>query len=146
MSTSSSVGFSSPVRSTTSPPNYLFNESIFAELDNSLWIISRPLGNLPWKTSLLVQDATLQSQGVCTGPSVELQQGGSADRKLQKHKDSMGSNLLSVSVTCHACGEKGHYKTQCSLNLQTTGILVARFYRKLTVYESLYHSKKEFGL
>ncbi|GKG26792.1 hypothetical protein Tco_0402495, partial [Tanacetum coccineum] len=28
MSTSSSVGSSSPVRSTTSPPNYLFNESI----------------------------------------------------------------------------------------------------------------------
>ncbi|GJR93174.1 putative reverse transcriptase domain-containing protein [Tanacetum coccineum] len=25
-----------------------------------------------------------------------------------------GSNLLSVSVTCHACGEKGHYKSQCS--------------------------------
>ncbi|GJT72541.1 hypothetical protein Tco_1031827 [Tanacetum coccineum] len=38
---------SSPVRSTTSPPNYLFNESIFAELDNSLWIISRPLGSKP---------------------------------------------------------------------------------------------------
>ncbi|GJU20473.1 hypothetical protein Tco_1153815 [Tanacetum coccineum] len=47
MSTSSSVGSSSPVRSTTSPPNYLFNESIFAELDNSLWIISRPLGSKP---------------------------------------------------------------------------------------------------
>nr|GEU38975.1 putative reverse transcriptase domain-containing protein [Tanacetum cinerariifolium] len=26
----------------------------------------------------------------------------------------MGSNLRSVSVTCHACGEKGHYKHQCS--------------------------------
>ncbi|GJU69497.1 hypothetical protein Tco_1255756 [Tanacetum coccineum] len=47
MYTSSSIGSSSPVRSTTSPPNYLFNESIFAELDNSLWIISRPLGSKP---------------------------------------------------------------------------------------------------
>ncbi|GJY43982.1 reverse transcriptase domain-containing protein [Tanacetum coccineum] len=46
-SPSSSVGSSSPVRSTTSPPDYLFNESIFAELDNSLWIISRPLGSEP---------------------------------------------------------------------------------------------------
>ncbi|GKA58985.1 hypothetical protein Tco_0758298 [Tanacetum coccineum] len=44
---SSSVGSSSTVRSTTSPPDYLFNESIFAELDNSLWIISRPLGSEP---------------------------------------------------------------------------------------------------
>ncbi|GKE74495.1 hypothetical protein Tco_1536536 [Tanacetum coccineum] len=44
ISPSSSVGSFSPVRSTTPPPNYLFNESIFAELDNSLWITSRPLG------------------------------------------------------------------------------------------------------
>ncbi|GKD13908.1 reverse transcriptase domain-containing protein [Tanacetum coccineum] len=36
---SSSVGSSSPVRSTTPPPDYLFDETIFAELDNSLWII-----------------------------------------------------------------------------------------------------------
>nr|GEY47903.1 hypothetical protein [Tanacetum cinerariifolium] len=42
---SSSEGSSSPVRSTT--PDYLFDESIFAELDNSLWIISRPLGSKP---------------------------------------------------------------------------------------------------
>nr|GFA92990.1 hypothetical protein [Tanacetum cinerariifolium] len=40
---SSSEGSSSPVRSTT--PDYLFDESISVELDNSLWIISLPLGN-----------------------------------------------------------------------------------------------------
>ncbi|GJR72149.1 hypothetical protein Tco_0084514 [Tanacetum coccineum] len=40
LSPSSSVGSSSPVRSTTPPPDYPFDESIFAELDNSLWIIS----------------------------------------------------------------------------------------------------------
>ncbi|GJS95895.1 hypothetical protein Tco_0802863 [Tanacetum coccineum] len=39
ISPSSSVGSSSPVRSTTPPPDYPFNMSIFAELDNSLWII-----------------------------------------------------------------------------------------------------------
>ncbi|GJT74607.1 hypothetical protein Tco_1041332 [Tanacetum coccineum] len=39
----SSVGSSSPVRSTTPPPDYSFDESSFAELDNSLWIIPRPL-------------------------------------------------------------------------------------------------------
>nr|GEV65328.1 reverse transcriptase domain-containing protein [Tanacetum cinerariifolium] len=42
---SSSEGSSSPVRSTTL--DYLFDESIFVELDNSLWIISRPLGSKP---------------------------------------------------------------------------------------------------
>ncbi|GJX16164.1 hypothetical protein Tco_0216996 [Tanacetum coccineum] len=43
LSPSSSVGPSSPVRSTTPPLDYPFDESIFAELDNSLWIIPRPL-------------------------------------------------------------------------------------------------------
>ncbi|GJV75711.1 hypothetical protein Tco_1507295 [Tanacetum coccineum] len=47
VSPSSSVGSSSPVRSTTSPPDYPFDKSIFAELDNSLWIIPRPLGSEP---------------------------------------------------------------------------------------------------
>nr|GEX95716.1 hypothetical protein [Tanacetum cinerariifolium] len=46
-SPSSSVGFSSPVRSTTPPPDYPFDESIFVELDNSLLIIPRPLGSEP---------------------------------------------------------------------------------------------------
>nr|GEV45712.1 reverse transcriptase domain-containing protein [Tanacetum cinerariifolium] len=45
LSPSSSAGSSSPVRSTTPPPDYPFDESIFAELNNSLWIISRPLGS-----------------------------------------------------------------------------------------------------
>ncbi|GJZ03701.1 hypothetical protein Tco_0536976 [Tanacetum coccineum] len=44
-SPSSSVGSSSSARSTTPPPDYPFDESIFAELDNSLWIIPQPLGS-----------------------------------------------------------------------------------------------------
>ncbi|GKB42179.1 hypothetical protein Tco_0887121 [Tanacetum coccineum] len=47
ISSSSSVGSSSLVRSTTPPPDYPFDKSIFAELDNSLWIIPRPLGSEP---------------------------------------------------------------------------------------------------
>ncbi|GJT39523.1 hypothetical protein Tco_0939388 [Tanacetum coccineum] len=47
VSPSSSVGSSSLVRSTTPPPDYPFDESIFAELDNSLWIILRPTGSEP---------------------------------------------------------------------------------------------------
>nr|GEY99533.1 hypothetical protein [Tanacetum cinerariifolium] len=47
LSPSLSVGSSSLVRSTTPPPDYPFDESIFAELDNSLWIILRPLGSEP---------------------------------------------------------------------------------------------------
>nr|GFA81925.1 reverse transcriptase domain-containing protein [Tanacetum cinerariifolium] len=47
VSPSSSVGSSSPIRSITPPPNYPFDEFIFAELDNSLWIIPRPLRSKP---------------------------------------------------------------------------------------------------
>ncbi|GJW71593.1 hypothetical protein Tco_0128510 [Tanacetum coccineum] len=47
LSPSSSVGSSAPIRSTTPPPDYSFDESIFAELDNSLWIIPRPLESEP---------------------------------------------------------------------------------------------------
>ncbi|GJZ01189.1 hypothetical protein Tco_0519150 [Tanacetum coccineum] len=47
ISPSSSIGSSSSIRSTTPPLDYLFNESIFAELDNSLWITSRLLGSEP---------------------------------------------------------------------------------------------------
>nr|GFA39052.1 hypothetical protein [Tanacetum cinerariifolium] len=47
----------SPVRLTT--PYYLFDESIFAELDNSLWIISRPLGSKPMPPKRTSTSATL---------------------------------------------------------------------------------------
>ncbi|GKB77713.1 hypothetical protein Tco_0944608 [Tanacetum coccineum] len=57
LSSSSSVGSSSPVRSTTPPPNYPFDESIFAELDNSLWII--PMA--PKRTSTSAAPAMTQA-------------------------------------------------------------------------------------
>ncbi|GKB13404.1 putative reverse transcriptase domain-containing protein [Tanacetum coccineum] len=38
----------------------------------------------------------------------------SSEQKLQKIRVKLtGSNLQLVSVTCHACGEKGHYRNQC---------------------------------
>ncbi|GJZ48827.1 hypothetical protein Tco_0603017 [Tanacetum coccineum] len=46
ISLSSLAVSSSPIRSTTPPLDYPFDESIFAELDNSLWIIPRSLGGL----------------------------------------------------------------------------------------------------
>nr|GEW85290.1 reverse transcriptase domain-containing protein [Tanacetum cinerariifolium] len=47
LSPSSSVGSSSPIRSTTPPSDYPFDESIFTKLDSSLWILPRPLGSEP---------------------------------------------------------------------------------------------------
>ncbi|GKB86826.1 hypothetical protein Tco_0959098, partial [Tanacetum coccineum] len=48
---------SSSVRSTTPPLDNPFDESIFAELDNSLWIIPRPLENEPVPEELNEPDA-----------------------------------------------------------------------------------------
>nr|GEV34330.1 retrovirus-related Pol polyprotein from transposon TNT 1-94 [Tanacetum cinerariifolium] len=45
VSPSSSVGSSSSIRSITPPLDYIFDESIYAKLDNSLKIIPRPLGS-----------------------------------------------------------------------------------------------------
>ncbi|GKE45489.1 reverse transcriptase domain-containing protein, partial [Tanacetum coccineum] len=59
ISPSSSVGSSSPVRSTKPPPDYPFDESIFAELDNSLLIIPRPLGSEPVPEESKESDACL---------------------------------------------------------------------------------------
>nr|GEW62504.1 reverse transcriptase domain-containing protein [Tanacetum cinerariifolium] len=47
VSPSSSIESSSLVRSITPPPDYPYDESIFANLDNSLWIILRLLGSKP---------------------------------------------------------------------------------------------------
>ncbi|GJV10823.1 putative reverse transcriptase domain-containing protein [Tanacetum coccineum] len=35
-------------------------------------------------------------------------------RNYRNKGPATGSNLQPVSVTCHACGEKGHYRNQCS--------------------------------
>ncbi|GKE25791.1 hypothetical protein Tco_1441175 [Tanacetum coccineum] len=57
ISLSSSIRSSSPVGSIAPSPDYLFDESIFAKLDNSLWIISRPLGEEPDLEKLNESDA-----------------------------------------------------------------------------------------
>ncbi|GJW24795.1 hypothetical protein Tco_0038606 [Tanacetum coccineum] len=65
ISPSSSVGSSSLVRSTTPPPDYPFDKSIFPELDNSLWIIPQPLGSELAAIQQLITDsvaATLEAQ------------------------------------------------------------------------------------
>ncbi|GKC15227.1 reverse transcriptase domain-containing protein [Tanacetum coccineum] len=38
---------------------------------------------------------------------------GHQTRNCKNKGPATGSNLQPVSVTCHACGEKGHYKNQC---------------------------------
>ncbi|GJV02806.1 putative reverse transcriptase domain-containing protein [Tanacetum coccineum] len=56
---------------------------------------------------------------------------------------AIGSNLLSVSITCHACGEKGHYKSQCSSKTDNGTSYISK---KSLCDESLIIPKKEIWL
>ncbi|GJY12738.1 putative reverse transcriptase domain-containing protein [Tanacetum coccineum] len=51
---------------------------------------------------------------VCTVRCQTCNKVGHLTRNCRSKGPATGSNLQSVSVTCHACGEKGHYKSQCS--------------------------------
>nr|GFB26848.1 hypothetical protein [Tanacetum cinerariifolium] len=59
VSPSSSVGSSSPIRSTILPLDCPFDRSIFAELDNSIWITLRLLGEEPVPEELNDSDTHL---------------------------------------------------------------------------------------
>ncbi|GJR96498.1 reverse transcriptase domain-containing protein [Tanacetum coccineum] len=65
-------------------------------------------GNLP-----LCTRCTLHHTGVCTVRCQTCNKVGHRTRNCRSKGPATGSNLLSVSVTCHACGKKGHYKSQC---------------------------------
>ncbi|GJR42622.1 retrovirus-related pol polyprotein from transposon TNT 1-94 [Tanacetum coccineum] len=77
-------------------------------------------GNLP-----LCTRCTLHHTGVCTIKCQTCNKVGHLTRNYKSKGPATGSNLLSVAVTCHACGEKGHYKN--------TGIT-------LTAYEDADHA------
>ncbi|GJR45441.1 reverse transcriptase domain-containing protein [Tanacetum coccineum] len=45
-----------------------------------------------------------------------MDQVGHLTKNCRNKGPATGSNLLPVTVTCHACGEKGHYANQCRKN------------------------------
>ncbi|GJY93883.1 ribonuclease H-like domain-containing protein [Tanacetum coccineum] len=73
---------SSSVRLTTPPPDYPFDESIFSKLDNSLWIIPRPLGSKPVLEESNESDACLSMPPKRTSTSEAPAMTQAAIRKL----------------------------------------------------------------
>ncbi|GJY29983.1 putative reverse transcriptase domain-containing protein [Tanacetum coccineum] len=65
-------------------------------------------GNLP-----LCTRCTLHHTRVCIVKCQTCNKVGHLTRNYRSKGPATGSNLLSVVVTCHACGEEGHYKNQC---------------------------------
>ncbi|GJT85054.1 putative reverse transcriptase domain-containing protein [Tanacetum coccineum] len=61
----------------------------------------------------LCKKCILHHTGPCTVKCQTCNKVGHLARNYRSKGPATGSNLQSVSVTCHACGEKGHYKSQC---------------------------------
>ncbi|GJR25929.1 reverse transcriptase domain-containing protein [Tanacetum coccineum] len=69
---------------------------------------SRYAGNF-----LLCKICALHHTRPCTVKCQTCNKVGHQTRNYRNKGPATGSNLQPVSVTCHACGEKGHYKNQC---------------------------------
>ncbi|GKA32591.1 reverse transcriptase domain-containing protein, partial [Tanacetum coccineum] len=69
---------------------------------------SRYVGNLP-----LCKKCTLHHTGPCTVKCNTCNKVGRLTKNCRNKGPATGSNLLSVTVTCHAYGEKWHYANQC---------------------------------
>ncbi|GJW74931.1 reverse transcriptase domain-containing protein [Tanacetum coccineum] len=93
---SSSIGSSSSVRSTTPPSDYPFDESIFAELDNSLWIIPRPLGSKPVLEKPNDSDAFVDS----VAAALEAQAATIASKKTDNPNRNTGPRETHVARKC----------------------------------------------
>nr|GEW43945.1 reverse transcriptase domain-containing protein [Tanacetum cinerariifolium] len=66
------------------------------------------VGNFP-----LCKRCNLHHAGPCLVKCQTCNKVGHQTRNYRNKGPATGSNLLPVSVTCHACGEKGHYRNQC---------------------------------
>nr|GEU89950.1 reverse transcriptase domain-containing protein [Tanacetum cinerariifolium] len=60
----------------------------------------------------LCKKCTLHHTGPCTVKCQTCNKVGHLTKNCRKGPTT-GSNLLPVSITCHACGEKWHYRNQC---------------------------------
>nr|GEV64393.1 putative reverse transcriptase domain-containing protein [Tanacetum cinerariifolium] len=62
----------------------------------------------------LCQRCTLHHIGPCTIRCRVCNKVGHLTKNYRNKGPAIGSNLQPVSVICNACGEKGHYRSQCS--------------------------------
>ncbi|GKB60871.1 putative reverse transcriptase domain-containing protein, partial [Tanacetum coccineum] len=65
-------------------------------------------GNLP-----LCRKCVLHHTGPCTVKCNTCNKVGHLTKNYKNKGPSTRNNMLLVTVTCHACGEKGHYANQC---------------------------------
>ncbi|GKB30599.1 putative reverse transcriptase domain-containing protein [Tanacetum coccineum] len=61
----------------------------------------------------LCKKCTMHHTGLCIVKCNIGNKVGHLTKNCKNKASATGSNLLLVTVTCHACGEKGHYANQC---------------------------------
>ncbi|GJT05698.1 putative reverse transcriptase domain-containing protein [Tanacetum coccineum] len=76
-------------------------------LEEAITITQRYTGSLP-----LCKKCTLDHTGPCTVKCQTYNKVGHLTKNCRNKGPATGSNLQPVLVTCHACGEKGHYRNQ----------------------------------
>ncbi|GJZ51490.1 reverse transcriptase domain-containing protein [Tanacetum coccineum] len=77
-------------------------------LEEAITITQRYVGNLP-----LRKKCNLHHTGPCTVKCQTCNKVDHFTRNCKNKGPATRSNLKPVSITCHACGDKGHYRNQC---------------------------------
>ncbi|GJU21271.1 putative reverse transcriptase domain-containing protein [Tanacetum coccineum] len=80
-----------------------FRSNAVTPIENNGYTKNRPL----------CKKCTLHHIGPCTVKCNTYNKVGHLTKNYRNKGPATGSNLLPVTVTCHACGEKGHYANQC---------------------------------
>ncbi|GKA93158.1 putative reverse transcriptase domain-containing protein [Tanacetum coccineum] len=70
-------------------------------------------------------------------PSLQLKIVGHLIRNYKNKRPATRSNLVPVTVTCHACGEKGHYANQCRKTTNNNAQGRAYMLRDKNAYQDL---------
>ncbi|GJZ27702.1 putative reverse transcriptase domain-containing protein [Tanacetum coccineum] len=83
-------------------------ESVFSHRNYTKECKARYTRNHP-----MCKKCTLHHIGPCTVKCNTYNKVGHLTKNYKNKGPATGSNLLPVTVTCHACGEKGHYANQC---------------------------------
>ncbi|GKA47727.1 putative reverse transcriptase domain-containing protein [Tanacetum coccineum] len=77
------------------------------------YVVTPTKNNVYTRNRPLCKKCTLHHIGPCTFKCNTCNKVGYLTKNYRNKGPATGSNLLPVTVTCHACEEKGHYANQC---------------------------------
>ncbi|GJX12982.1 putative reverse transcriptase domain-containing protein [Tanacetum coccineum] len=99
---------------------------------------NRYAGDLP-----LCKRCNLHHTGPCTGKCNTCNKVGHLTKNCRNKKPATGSNQLPVTVVCHACGEKGHYKLRDRNAHQDPNVVTGMFLLNQHLAKVLFDSRAD---